>query len=119
MALLGMVMLRFNAKANPAPSELSHNTLLEVAWTIVPVLILLVIAIPSFRLLYAQYDSPKADLTIKATGHQWYWSYNYPDNGGFGYDSLMLEDKDRSKASLGSWPSTMRRSFRSGRWFTS
>jgi cytochrome c oxidase subunit 2 len=95
LVLLVLVVLRFNAKANPTPSRNSHNTLLEVAWTILPVLILLVIAIPSFRLLYAQYDFPKPDLTIKATGHQWYWSYNYPDNGGFNYDSLMLADKDR------------------------
>jgi cytochrome c oxidase subunit II len=92
--LLVWVAVRYNAKANPTPSRNSHNTTLEVAWTIVPVLILLVIAIPSFRLLYAQYDFPKADLTIKATGHQWYWSYNYPDHGNFNYDSLMVEDKD-------------------------
>lgn len=92
--LLGWVMFRYNATANPVPSKNSHNTLLEVAWTVVPVLILLVIAIPSFRLLYAQYDAPKADLTIKATGHQWYWSYIYPDSGGFGFDSLLVEDAD-------------------------
>lgn len=94
MGLLGWVIFRYNATANPEPSKLSHHTLLEVAWTVVPVLILLVIAIPSFRLLYAQYDAPKPDLTIKATGHQWYWSYNYPDNGSFGFDSLLVEDKD-------------------------
>jgi cytochrome c oxidase subunit II len=94
LALLIWVAVRYNAKANPTPSRNSHNTALEVAWTIVPVLVLLVIAIPSFRLLYAEYDFPKADLTIKATGHQWYWSYNYPDNGGFGYDSLMVETAD-------------------------
>jgi len=92
--LLAWVVVKHNAKANPTPSRTSHNTVLEVAWTIVPVLILLVIAIPSFRLLYAQYDFPKADLTIKATGHQWYWSYNYPDNGGFNFDSLMVEEAD-------------------------
>jgi cytochrome c oxidase subunit 2 len=94
LALLVWVMVRYNAKSNPAPSRTSHNTLLEVAWTIVPVLILLVIAIPSFRVLYAQYDFPKADLTIKATGHQWYWSYSYPDHGDFGFDSIMVEDAD-------------------------
>ena len=92
MGLLGWVMFRYNAAANPEPSKNSHNTVLEVAWTVVPVLILLVIAIPSFRLLYAQYDAPKADLTIKVTGHQWYWSYNYPDSGGFGFDSLRVPD---------------------------
>ncbi len=94
LVLLIWVMVRYNAKANPTPSRNAHNTTLEVAWTIVPVLVLLVIAIPSFRLLYAQYDFPKADLTIKATGHQWYWSYNYPDSGNFNYDSLMVEDAD-------------------------
>jgi cytochrome c oxidase subunit II len=94
LGLLIWIMIRFNSKANPTPSRTSHNTLLEVAWTIVPVLILLVIAIPSFRVLYAQYDFPKADVTIKATGHQWYWSYNYPDQGGFGFDSLMIEEAD-------------------------
>jgi cytochrome c oxidase subunit 2 len=94
LVLLVWVAVRFNAKANPTPSRSAHNTTLEVAWTIVPVLILLVIAIPSFRLLYAQYDFPKADLTIKATGHQWYWSYNYPDNGSFNFDSVMVEDAD-------------------------
>jgi cytochrome c oxidase subunit 2 len=94
MGLLGWVMYRYNATANPVPSKNSHHTLLEVAWTVVPVLILLVIAIPSFRLLYAQYDAPKADLTIKVTGHQWYWSYIYPDSGSFGFDSQIVEDAD-------------------------
>ena len=94
LGLLVWVCIRYNAGTNPTPSRNSHNTTLEVAWTIVPVLILLVIAIPSFRLLYAQYDFPKADLTIKATGHQWYWSYAYPDHGAFGYDSIMVEEKD-------------------------
>ncbi|NJM33668.1 MAG: cytochrome c oxidase subunit II [Rhodomicrobium sp.] len=92
LCLLLWVMIRYNERANPVPSKTSHNTTIEVAWTIVPVLILLVIAVPSFRLLYAQYDAPKADLTIKATGHQWYWSYSYPDHGGFGFDSLLAEE---------------------------
>lgn len=91
-ALLGWVIIRYNASANPVPSKNSHHTGLEVAWTIVPVLILLIIAIPSFRLLYGQYAAPPADLTIKVTGHQWYWSYNYPDRGSFGFDSLLVED---------------------------
>lgn len=95
MGLLAWVMIRYNEKANPVPSKNSHNTTLEVAWTIVPVLILLVIAIPSFRLLYAQYDVPKADLTIKVTGHQWYWSYAYQDpDHGFGFASTMIEEAD-------------------------
>lgn len=94
MGLLLWVAIRYNEKANSVPSKNSHNTVLEVAWTIVPVLILLVIAVPSFRLLYAQYEYPPADITIKATGHQWYWSYNYPDHGDFSFDSLMVEDGD-------------------------
>jgi cytochrome c oxidase subunit 2 len=94
MALLLWVIVRYNAKANPEPSRTSHNTTIEVAWTIIPVLILLVIAIPSFRLLYAQYDAPKAHLTVKATAHQWYWSYAYPDQGGFSFDSLLVEKED-------------------------
>jgi cytochrome c oxidase subunit 2 len=94
LGLLLWVMLRYNAKANPEPSKTSHNTTIEIIWTVVPVLILLVIAIPSFRLLFAQYDVPKADVTIKATGHQWYWSYSYPDQGGFSFDSLLVEEPD-------------------------
>lgn len=94
LALLIWVMWRYNSNANPVPSKTSHNTLIEVAWTIVPVLILVIIAVPSFRLLYAQYDAPKADLTIKATGHQWYWSYTYFDQGGFSFDSLLVEEAD-------------------------
>jgi len=91
LGLLIWVMVRYNAKANPEPSKTSHNTLIEVVWTVVPVLILLIIAVPSFRLLYAQYEFPKADVTIKATGHQWYWSYEYPDQGGFSFESFMLQ----------------------------
>jgi cytochrome c oxidase subunit 2 len=94
LGLLVWIIVRYNSGANPTPSRTSHNTVLEVAWTIVPVLILLVIAVPSFRVLYAQYDFPKADLTIKATGHQWYWSYNYPDQGNFNFDSIMVEEAD-------------------------
>lgn len=94
LALLIWVMIRYNAKANPTPSKTSHNTAIEIVWTVVPVLILLVIAVPSFRLLYAQYDIPKADLTIKATGYQWYWSYEYPDNGGFVFDSILVEEEE-------------------------
>src|ERR1700733_6325274 len=94
LILLVTVMVRFNARANPAPSRTTHNALIEVIWTIVPVLILLAIAVPSFRLLFLELDPPKADLTVKATGKQWYWSYNYPDNGNFEFDSLLVEDKD-------------------------
>jgi cytochrome c oxidase subunit 2 len=93
LALLVIVVMKFNAKANPVPSRTTHNTLIEVAWTLVPVLILVGISVPSFRLLFLELDVPKADLTIKATGKQWYWSYAYPDNGKFEFDSLMAQDK--------------------------
>jgi cytochrome c oxidase subunit II len=93
LALLVLVVAKFNARANPVPSRTTHNTLIEVAWTLVPVLILVGIAVPSFRLLFLELDIPKADLTIKATGKQWYWSYAYPDNGKFEFDSLMAQDK--------------------------
>ncbi|WKA29268.1 cytochrome c oxidase subunit II [Bradyrhizobium roseum] len=93
LALLVIVVVKFNAKANPVPSKTTHNTLIEVAWTLIPVLILVAIAVPSFRLLFLQLDIPKADLTVKVTGKQWYWSYAYPDNGKFEFDSLMAADK--------------------------
>src|SRR4051812_16338806 len=93
LVLLVMVVVKFNAKANPVPSRTTHNTLIEVAWTLIPVLILVGIAVPSFRLLFLQLDVPKADLTVKATGKQWYWSYSYPDNGKFEFDSLLVTDK--------------------------
>ncbi len=94
LALLVYVAVRFNARANPVPSRTTHNTLIEVVWTIVPVLILVSIAVPSFRLLFLQLDVPPADLTVKATGKQWFWSYSYPD-AKFEFDSVMLQDKDR------------------------
>jgi cytochrome c oxidase subunit II len=97
LALLITVMVKFNAKANPNPSRTTHNTLIEVAWTLIPVLILVSIAVPSFRLLFLQLDLPKADLTIKATGKQWYWTYTYPDNGKFEFDSLLACDETRAK----------------------
>jgi cytochrome c oxidase subunit 2 len=93
LGLLTWIMIRFNAKANPTPTATTHNTILEVMWTVVPVAILVVIAIPSFRLLYYQDVIPPADLTIKAIGKQWYWSYEYPDNGNFTFDALMLADR--------------------------
>jgi cytochrome c oxidase subunit 2 len=93
LGLLIAIVVKFNARANPVPSRTTHNTLIEVAWTLIPVLILVAIAVPSFRLLFLELDIPKADLTIKATGKQWYWSYAYPDNGKFEFDSLMAQDK--------------------------
>jgi cytochrome c oxidase subunit 2 len=94
LALLVIVIVRFNARANPTPSRTTHNTLIEVLWTVVPVVILFAIAIPSFKLLFLELDVPKPDLTIKATGKQWFWSYSYPDNGNFEFDSLMVQEKD-------------------------
>ena len=95
LALLLYVIVRFNAKSNPTPSKTSHNTVIEVLWTVLPIVILVVIAIPSFRLLYFQREIPEADMTIKATGYQWYWGYEYPDHGDFAFDSLMLSDEER------------------------
>jgi cytochrome c oxidase subunit 2 len=80
LALLITVVVKFNARANPVPSRTTHNTLIEVAWTLIPVLILVSIAVPSFRLLFQELDIPKADVTIKATGNQWNWTYAYPDD---------------------------------------
>jgi cytochrome c oxidase subunit II len=97
LALLITVMIKFNARSNPTPSRTTHNTLIEVAWTLIPVLILVSIAVPSFRLLFLELDVPKADLTIKATGKQWYWTYAYPDNGKFEFDSLLACDESRTK----------------------
>ncbi|MGE0847622.1 MAG: cytochrome c oxidase subunit II [Flavobacteriaceae bacterium] len=96
-ALLVWIVVRFNAKANPEPSRTTHNTLLEVAWTVLPILILVVIAIPSFRLLYFDRTIPPADVTIKATGYQWYWGYEYPDEDGMSFDSIMLSDDERKE----------------------
>src|SRR6266481_6022468 len=93
LGLLITGVVKFNANANPVPTRTTHNTLIEVAWTLIPVMILVGIAIPSFRLLFQELDIPKADLTIKATGKQWYWSYAYPDNGKFEFDSLLAQDK--------------------------
>jgi len=93
LALLVIVVVKFNARSNPVPSRTTHNTTIEVLWTVVPVLILVTIAVPSFRLLFFQLNMPKADVTVKATGKQWFWSYSYPDSK-FEFDSLMVQDKD-------------------------
>jgi cytochrome c oxidase subunit 2 len=95
LILLLIVIVRFNARANPTPSRTTHNTVIEILWTVIPVAVLVVIAVPSFRLLFLQLNTPQADLTVKATGKQWYWSYSYPDDGKFEFDSIMLQEKDR------------------------
>jgi cytochrome c oxidase subunit II len=94
LGLLVFVIIRFNEKANPEPSKTSHNTVIEVIWTAVPVMILIVIAVPSFSLLYYMDRTPEADMTIKATGYQWYWTYQYPDHGGIEMTSIMLQDDE-------------------------
>ena len=90
LVLLIIIMIRFNATRNPTPSRTTHNTLIEVLWTAIPVLILVVIAIPSFKLLFYQLNLPPADVTVKATGNQWFWSYTYPDNGNFEFNSILV-----------------------------
>ncbi|MEJ8571774.1 cytochrome c oxidase subunit II [Microbaculum marinum] len=94
LVLLTICIVKFNSKSNTTPSRTSHNTILEVAWTVLPVIILVVIAIPSFRLLYFQLETPEPDLTIKATGYQWYWGYEYPDHEGLSFDAVMLADDE-------------------------
>ncbi len=101
LGLLAYVVYRFNEKANPVPSKTTHNTLIEVAWTVVPVLILVFIAIPSFRLLTMQLTLPPADLTVKVTASQWHWNYGYPkDAGGFNFDSYIKDAKDLQPGEL-------------------
>ena len=94
LGLLVIIIVRFNARANPVPSRTTHNTPIEIIWTIVPVIILAVIAVPSFRLLFVELAVPHPDLTVKATGKQWFWTYSYPDNGNFEFSSLMIPEKD-------------------------
>jgi len=98
--LLLYVMFRFNAKRNPVASRTSHNTLIEVIWTVVPVLILVVIAIPSFRLVYFEDRTHEADLTIKVTGHQWYWEYDYGDAAKVDFSSRVVADEDLKPGQL-------------------
>ena len=101
LALLVYVVWRFNEKANPTPSKTTHNTLIEVIWTVVPVLILVVIAVPSFRLLTMELTVPPSDLTVKVTASQWHWNYAYPkEAGGFSFDSYIKEDADLKPGEL-------------------
>ena len=97
LALLVICIVKFNAKANPTPSRTSHNTVLEVLWTVLPIVILVGIAIPSFKLLYFQDRAVDAEMTIKAIGNQWYWTYEYPDHGDITFDAVMLEDGERKE----------------------
>jgi cytochrome c oxidase subunit II len=98
--LLIWVMVRYNSRRNPVPSQTSHNTVLEIAWTVIPVLILVIIAIPSFRLIYYQDRTPDPDMTIKVIGHQWYWEYSYPDQGDLSVESRFIHDEDLKPGQL-------------------
>src|SRR6201995_1071349 len=99
-ALLIWVIIRYNAPRNPTPSMTSHNTIIEILWTVVPVLILVVIAIPSFRLIYYQDRTPDPDMTIKVTAHQWYWEFSYPDQGNVDIESRYIHDDDLKPGQL-------------------
>lgn len=98
--LLFYVSFRFSAKRNPNPTTTAHNTVLEVLWTAIPIVILVIIAIPSFRLLYQQEKSENYDMTVKIIGHQWYWEYEYPDHGNFYFESYMVQDEDLKEGDL-------------------
>lgn len=94
LGLMAYIAFRFNAKRNPTPSKTSHNTLLEIVWTTLPILILAGIAVPSLSHLYFADRTPHADMTLKVVGNQWYWSYQYPDHGDFQFDSIIIADED-------------------------
>ena len=98
--LLFYVSFRFSAKRNPIPSTRTHNTVVEVLWTAIPIVILVVLAIPSFKLLYQQEKSENYDMTVKVIGHQWYWEYEYPDHGDFYFESYMIQDEDLKEGDL-------------------
>ncbi len=97
LALLLFAIYRFSAKRHPVPTRLTHHTYLEIAWTVVPIVILLVIAIPSFKLLYFMDRTPNAQMTLKVTGHQWYWTYEYPDQANLTFDSNMIPEDQAAK----------------------
>ncbi len=98
--LLFYVSFRFSAKRNPIPSTTTHNTVVEVLWTAIPIVILVVLAIPSFKLLYQQEKSENYDMTVKVIGHQWYWEYEYPDHGDFYFESYMVQEQDLEDGDL-------------------
>jgi cytochrome c oxidase subunit II len=100
LALLLYVIFRFNQRANPTPSRTTHNTTVEVLWTVIPIIILIVIVVPSFKLLYFEGRIQKPEMTIKAIGHQWYWSYEYPQNGNFTFDANLVQEKDLKPGQL-------------------
>ena len=97
MVLLLIVIFRFNEKANPTPSKTTHNLVLEIAWTVIPIVILVVMAIPSFKLMYFADRVEDPDMTLKIIGRQWYWSYEYPDHGNFTFDANIVSNEDLAK----------------------
>ena len=97
LAIMCFIIVKFNAKSNPVPSKTTHNTLLEVIWTAIPILILIVIAVPSLKLLYFADRTPNAEMTLKVIGNQWYWSYIYPDHGDIEFDSIIIPDDELKK----------------------
>ena len=94
LALMVLIVVKFREKKNPTPSKTTHNTFIEIVWTVVPILILVAIAIPSVKLHYYMSEPVEPEMTLKVVGYQWYWNYEYPDNGGFSFDSYMVEEKD-------------------------
>lgn len=94
LVLMGYIIIRFNSKSNPVPSKTTHNTILEVAWTAVPLLLVIIIAVPSLKLLYYADRIEEGEMTLKVIGNQWYWSYEYPDHGAFAFDSIIIEDEN-------------------------
>ena len=97
MILLLFVIFRFNERSNPTPTKTTHNLVLEISWTVIPILILVVMAIPSFRLMYFADRVDDPDMTLKIIGHQWYWTYEYPDHGNFTFDANMVTEEDLAK----------------------
>ncbi len=97
LALIVYICLRFNKRSNPVASKTTHNVKLEVIWTVIPIIILVVIAIPSLRLHYFMEDDVEAEMTLKVVGYQWYWHYDYPDHGNFGFDSYIKKKEDLQK----------------------
>tara|TARA_B100000315_G_C14593089_1_gene597024 strand:- start:3622 stop:4494 length:873 start_codon:yes stop_codon:yes gene_type:complete len=94
LGLMLYIIIKFNSKSNPEPSKTTHNTPLEVIWTVIPIVILIVLAVPSMKLLFFMDKAPNPEMTLKITGHQWYWSYQYPDNGDFEFDSNIIPDDE-------------------------
>ena len=94
LGLMVYIVVKFNSKANPKPTKTTHNTALEVLWTVIPIVILIVFAVPSMKLLFFMEKAQNPEMTLKVTGNQWYWSYQYPDNGNFEFDSNIIPDED-------------------------